>query len=176
MNLQYLVEQVLILVAGGVITVLIAWHFIKNDIQKYLNLPAAKTVKENDNPLLPLRLQAHERLIIFIERLNPSNLFIRLNEQGLSAKELQYIILHEIRSEYQHNVSQQLYINSASWNIMLKLKEDTIALINNAMAGLPAEASGTDLSKKVLEHLSEIEESPYTLMLEVIKQDIHQLF
>lgn len=176
MNLQYLIEQILILAAGGLITLLIGWYFIKSDIESYLQPKAAEPIKEGGDHLLSLRLQAHERLIIFTERLNPANLLIRLNQQGFSAKELQSIVLHEIRSEYQHNVSQQLYINSASWNILLKLKEDTIALINNAMSALSPDASGTDLSRKVLEHLTEIEESPYTLMLEMIKQDIHQLF
>lgn len=176
MNLQYLAEQILILAAGGLITVLVGWSFIKNDIQKYLRPEAAEAVKDGNEQLLQLRLQAHERLIIFTDRLNPANLFIRLNQQGFSARELQSILLHEIRSEYQHNVSQQLYINSASWNILLKLKEDTIALINNAMAVLPPEATGTHLSKKVLEHLAGIEESPYSLMLEMLKQDIHHLF
>ncbi|WP_158797834.1 hypothetical protein [Pedobacter sp. L105] len=176
MNLQYFVEQVLILAAGGLIALLVGWSFIKSDIQKYLRPDAVAPVKDENDQLLQLRLQAHERLIIFTERLNPSNLFIRLNQQGFSARELQSVILHEIRSEYQHNVSQQLYINSASWNILLKLKEDTIALINNAMAALPQDASGTDLSKKVLEHLAEIQESPYALMLEMLKQDIHHLF
>jgi hypothetical protein len=93
-----------------------------------------------------------------------------------SAYGLQSHILEEIRSEYQHNVSQQLYLNAASWNVLRKLKEDTIAMINNAVGGLPAEASGKDLSRKVLEHMAGIPENPYDLTLELIKQDIHQLF
>ncbi|PIG95609.1 hypothetical protein CS542_10575 [Pedobacter sp. IW39] len=57
-------------------------------------------------------------------------------------KELQAVILTEIRTEYQHNVTQQLYVSSANWNVLRKLKEDTISMFNNAVAGLPADASG----------------------------------
>lgn len=69
-----------------------------------------------------------------------------------------------------------MYVSSENWRIMSKLKEDTLAMINNAVAGLPADASGVDLSRIVLEHMAGIKENPYDLTLELIKRDIHQLF
>jgi len=176
MNLQYFLTQVAVFASGGIITVLFAWYLIRNDVQKYFSLKSFETRKEERSHLLPLRLQAHERMIVFVERLNPANLFIRLHQQGISAKELQSVILSEIRSEYQHNVTQQLYVGAASWNVICKLKEDTIAMLNNAVAGLPADASGVDLSRKVLEHMAVIADNPYYLTLELIQKDIHQLF
>ena len=176
MNLQYFLTQVAVFATGGILTVFFAWYLIRNDVQKYFSLKAFETRKEERSQLLSLRLQAYERMIVFVERLNPSNLLIRLHQQGISARELQSVILSEIRSEYQHNVTQQLYISAASWNVMRKLKEDTIAMLNNAVAGLPAEASGSDLSRKVLEHMAGIADNPYDLTLELIQKDIHQLF
>jgi len=167
---------VAVLATGGSITVAFAWYLIRNEVQKYFQLKSFEARKEERSHLLPLRLQAHERMIVFIERINPANLFVRLHQQGISGRELQGIILNEIRTEYQHNVTQQLYVNPASWNVLRKLKEDTIAMLNNAVAGLPAEASGIDLSRKVLEHMASISENPYDLSLELIQKDIHQLF
>lgn len=177
MNLQNLLTQVLILAAGGIITIMVSWYLLRDEIQKITShQPAEAAVKEENSPLLSLRLQAHERMIVFVDRMNPYNLFLRLHQQGMSAYELQALILNEIRSEYQHNVSQQLYVNATSWNVLRKLKEDTIAMINNAVGGLPAEATGKDLSRKILEHMAGIAENPYDLTIELIKQDIHQLF
>ena len=176
MNIPYFLTLVAILAIGGSITVAFAWYLIRNEVQKYFQLKSFEARKEERSHLLPLRLQAHERMIVFIERINPANLFIRLQQQGISARELQGIILNEIRTEYQHNVTQQLYVNPVSWNVLRKLKEDTIAMLNNAVAGLPAEASGIDLSRKVLEHMASISENPYDLSLELIQKDIHQLF
>lgn len=176
MNLQYFIYWTAVLAAGGIITFAVAYYFVKNDIQRYFNLKSFEIRHAERAHLLPLRLQAHERLIVFTERLNPSNLFLRLHQPGISGAALQSLILNEIRSEYQHNVTQQLYVNEQSWNVVRKLKDDTIAMVNNATAGLPADASGVDLSKKVLQHMASIADNPYDLTLDLIKKDIHQLF
>lgn len=176
---QYLtsfISQILLSAAGGILTLVGSWYFLREDIRKLLLKPPVEKAKDDQTQLLALRLQAHERMIVFVDRLNPTNLFLRLHEQGMSAHVLQSIILNEIRSEFQHNVSQQLYISAASWTVVRKLKEDTIAMINNAVGGLPVEATGRDLSRKVLEHMAGIADNPYDLTLELIKQDIHQLF
>lgn len=175
MNIIYFIGHAAILATGGAITVSVLWFLVRNDLKQYLeNRPAAGNTEQNN--LLSLRLQAHERLIVFTDRINPSNLFIRLHQPGIAAKTLQAHILNEIRSEYQHNVAQQLYIASVSWKVISKLKEDTIAMINNATAGLPADATATDLSRKVLEHMAGIKENPYEMTLEFLKKDIHKLF
>ncbi|MBB6500907.1 hypothetical protein [Pedobacter cryoconitis] len=176
MNVQYFLTLVAVLAAGGMITVIFTWFLTRNDIQQYISLKSAESRKEQQQHLLPLRLQAHERMIVFVERLNPSNLFIRLHQPGMTAKELQSLVLNEIRSEYQHNVTQQLYVSTSAWNVVRKLKEDTIAMLNNAVAGLPAGASGVELSRKVLEHMASVNDNPYDLTLELIQKDIHQLF
>lgn len=188
MNITYLVLPILVQIITVVSIVVISWYFIRLDILKYFkganssntkvaetDLKAAAGTPDQHN-LLTLRLQAHERLIVFTDRLNPANLFLRLHQPGISAKELHSLILNEIRLEYQHNVTQQLYVSSDNWRILSKLKEDTLAMINNAIAGLPADASGVDLSRIVLEHMAGIKENPYELTLELIKRDIHQLF
>ncbi|MCX2480860.1 hypothetical protein OQY15_17275 [Pedobacter sp. MC2016-15] len=176
MNLQYFLTQVAVHAAGGLIMITGSWYLLKNDIIRYFRKEPAASKEEDKVALLQLRLQAHERMIVFVDRLNPSNLFIRLYEQGVPAVQLQARILNEVRTEYQHNVSQQLYINAASWNVLRKLKDDTIAMINNAAGTLPADASGRDLSRTVLEHVAGIAENPYDLTIQLIKQDIHQMF
>lgn len=179
MSINYFFINAAILATGGTVTVTVLWLLVKSELPKYLkvnNITAAEPGKKEMTELFRLRLQAYERMIVFVERLNPSNLFIRLYQPGTSAKALQALILNEIRAEYEHNTAQQLYINSVSWTVLCKLKEDTIAMMNNAVAGLPADATGAELSRKVLEHMSSITENPYDLTLEFIKKDIHQLF
>lgn len=176
MDLQKFITDAGVLVIGGVATVAAGYYLIKDDIRTYFKMKFADQQKKTESPLLALRLQAHERLIIFIERINPSNLFIRVHHQGISLAELQATILSEIRSEYQHNITQQLYISTATWDVVKKLKDDTIAMVNNGVKNLPVDASGVDLSRKVLQHMASIENNPYELTLDLIKKDIHQLF
>jgi hypothetical protein len=152
------------------------YYVLKNDIQRFFNLKSIELNKEAKAQLLPLRLQAHERLILFVDRINPANLLVRLHQQGIGVATLQAGILNEIRSEYQHNITQQLYLDSAIWTVVRKLKDDTIAMMNNAVQGLPADANGIELSKSVLQHMTTISENPYDLTIELIKKDIAKLF
>ncbi|MEJ5994589.1 hypothetical protein WG904_09205 [Pedobacter sp. Du54] len=168
--------DLLVLLLGIFGALMAFYQFIKSDIQRFFDLKTNELNKESRASLLPLRLQAHERLIIFVERINPANLLVRLHQQGIGLKELQNLIVNDVKTEFQHNIAQQLYVNSSSWNVIRKLKDDTIAMINNAVLGLPATATGIDLSKKVLQHMASISENPYDLTIDHLKKDIQGLF
>lgn len=176
MNVTHFLTQVAILAAGGILALAAGYFLIKNDIQNYFRFKTLEVNKDNKTALLPLRLQAHERLIVFIERINPANLLVRLHQPAIELSALQSIILNEIKAEYQHNIAQQLYVDSTSWSVVRKLKDDTIAMINNVVQGLPENSTGVDLSKKVLQHMSTIEENPYELTINILKKDIQALF
>ena len=161
---------------GGIISVIVAYLLIKNDIQNYFRFKSLEINKDASGTLFPLRLQAHERLIVFVDRINPGNLLLRLHQPGISIAALQSLILNEVKSEYQHNITQQLYLDTVSWNVVSKLKDDTIAMINNAVQVLPENATGIDLSKKILQHLSTIENNPYDLTIDHLKKNIQILY
>ncbi|SHG85304.1 DUF7935 family protein [Pedobacter caeni] len=176
MNIESLLTETAALSIAGVVTVSVGYYLVKGDIQTWFRLKSAGQPQNEKAQLLPLRLQAHERLIVFIERINPSNLFLRLHHQGIAVKDLQSLALNEIRAEYQHNVTQQLYVTESTWNVIRKLKDDTLAMVSNAAKDLPEHSTGIDLSRKVLQHMAGIADNPYELTLDLIKKDIHQLF
>lgn len=176
MNVQQIVIDIAVLFLGVFLALFAIFYLLKNDIHRFFNLKTIELNKESRAHLLPLRLQAHERLIIFTDRINPANLLVRLHQQGIGITTLQAGILNEVRSEYQHNITQQLYIDSITWNVVRKLKDDTIAMINNAVKGLPADANGIELSKAILQHMASIDENPYDLTIELVKKDIQKLF
>jgi len=175
MEITYLLTLVAVIAAGGTITLVASWYLLKKDIRRSFSPELPSSDKKGNAQLLALRLQAHERMIVFIDRLNPSNLFLRLNQPGMTARQLQAVVLNEVRAEYQHNVSQQLYINAETWDVLCKLKDDTIAMINNAVGELSADASSINLSRKILEHVAGIKANPYELTLGLLKQNIHEL-
>jgi hypothetical protein len=125
---------------------------------------------------LPLRLQAYERLVLFTDRINPANLLIRLNGNRYSAAELHSLIVSDIRNEYQHNVTQQIYVSDRAWTVTKRVKEDTLSLVNNAVKALPEAATGLDLGKFILNHLNRLEENPYDIATNLIRKDLEDLF
>jgi hypothetical protein len=176
MNAMPIFINIVTLFVGLLASFLAIYYILKSDIERYFNLKNIELKKENRADLLPLRLQAHERIIIFIDRINPANLLLRLHQQGINIAALQAGILNEVKTEYQHNITQQLYVSNETWDVVRKLKDDTISMINNAVKGLPADANGIELSKVILQHMATIEENPYDLTIVLVKKDIHKLF
>jgi hypothetical protein len=162
---------------SGVLIFFVAWNFIKPMLMQRLNFQRVELKKSGLQHTLPLRLQAYERSVLFIERINPSNLLVRLHAPGMSATQLHQIVLAEIRSEYQHNISQQIYVSDISWSVVKRIKDETIGIVSSALNTLPPEASAMDLSKSVLTHLAGLEsENPYDVALSLVKRDIQNLF
>ncbi|MBC7758199.1 MAG: hypothetical protein H7069_05045, partial [Phormidesmis sp. FL-bin-119] len=102
---------------AGLIVFFVAWVFVKAYLDQRFNFRMIELKKESLKLTLPLRLQAYERTILFLERISPPNMLIRLHVPGMSAREMQQVIIADIRAEYQHNISQQLYVSATTWNV-----------------------------------------------------------
>ena len=125
---------------------------------------------------LPLRLQAYERMCLFLERITPSNLLLRLVPSAMSALELQQILLQEIRDEYNHNVAQQLYMSTNAWEQITNAMNETVAAINQAATDVPGEAPPAELAKKIFSQVIEKEVQPAAHALKVLKEEIRLVF
>ena len=125
---------------------------------------------------LPLRLQAYERMCLFLERITPNNLLLRLVPSAMSALELQQILLHEIREEYNHNAAQQMYISIAAWEQITNAMNETVSVINQSASEIQGEAPPADLAKKIFSHVIEKEVQPASHAIKVLKEEIRTLF
>ncbi len=98
-----------------------------------------------------LKLQAYERLILFLERINPSNLISRLNQADISLPEMQMVLISSVRAELEHNITQQLYVSDDAWTLIKASTEETVAIINGIAKELPQDASGSVLNHAIVE-------------------------
>lgn len=98
-----------------------------------------------------LKLQAYERLTMFTERAALKNLVSRTSTNGLTVVDAQLIFLETIKSEYEYNVSQQIYVADDMWKAITNLKDQNTYIINQLAATLPSAANGIELSKRILE-------------------------
>ena len=99
----------------------------------------------------PLKLQAYERLILLADRIALPNLISRSNQPGLSVREMQNLLVQTIRQEFDHNITQQIYVSPEAWDAIRNLKEQNLLIINQVSSYLPETASGQDLNKSLLE-------------------------
>lgn len=100
-----------------------------------------------------MQLQAYERLTLLVDRIALPNLISRMNQSGLSAKEMQLLLIQTIKQEFDYNITQQIYVSAEAWNAVKNLKEQTMLIINQFSSTLPQEATGADLNKLLLEYL-----------------------
>ncbi len=161
---------------AGLATVALAYYLVKPHLERAEGIQLLELKKAVTNQTLPLRLQAYERMVLFIERVNPANMLIRLSATDYTAAELHSIVVNEIRNEYQHNVTQQIYVSPMAWGVIRRVKNDTLGIVTNAVKALPEDASGLELSRTILMHLSKLEENPYDIAGAMIRKDLDDIF
>lgn len=164
----------IILPAGAVLYAmfLVVRMFIRKEYDQ--RLIDMKT--KNNEIVLPIRLQAYERICLFLERITPKNLIIRLNQGDLTSVELQHVILHEVREEFGHNLSQQVYMSAEAWVMVKNAMEEIIMLINESAAELEENSKGIDLARKVFEKEVQRQQFSTESALGFVKAEIQTTF
>ncbi|MBO9151411.1 hypothetical protein ACFOTA_04280 [Chitinophaga sp. GCM10012297] len=171
----------IVIIAGAV--VLVIWTLKdtlkkgekkeKEEKEKELKAAAGKT--EGGGVILPLQLQAYERIVLFVERIAPQNLISRVNQPGFTVLDMQIAMVSSIKSEYDHNVSQQIYVTAQAWEAVKTVKEQTISIINQIGLKLPPDAPSIELNKQILELFMLQPESPSDIAIEIINSEARKL-
>jgi hypothetical protein len=126
---------------------------------------------------LPIRLQAFERLVIFLERITPTSLLQRVNKPGMTALDLQRALIANIRMEFEHNLSQQIYVSHETWGMIVEVKEELVAIINKVGSNIPDTATGKDLSRAVLEYfINNDQVMPTQKALDTLKLEVRKIY
>jgi hypothetical protein len=103
--------------------------------------------------ILPIRLQAYERMALFLERISLQNLILRVNQPGMNAAGLQSVMLREIREEFSHNLSQQVYMGQGTWVLIRNAMEDIVSMINTCAQEVDPEAPAIELARILFERM-----------------------
>ena len=118
-----------------------------------------------------LQLQAYERLAVFAERAGLKNLITGSDVHGQSAAIMHGVLTENLKSEYDYNVSQQIYVSKEIWDAVTKLKDQNIYIINQLAAMLPTQANSLDLSKRILEYSMSQNSELNTIVLDAIQHE-----
>ena len=176
MNLLPFLLDIIKYTIAGMGVVWIAFYLIKPYLDRDEKIQLLEFRKTLSNQTLPLRLQAYERLVLFVERINPANMLIRVNATSYTAAELLALVVEDIRSEYQHNITQQIYVSTRAWSVIKHVKDDTFNIINNAYKSLSENATGMEMAKTILTYISELDDNPYELGSIALRKDLEDLF
>ena len=175
---MYIVVLVLSMLAmaaltGGIVYLLVKRYFDNEQKSRLLQIKMderAETLKV----VTPIRLQAYERMALFLERISPESLVLRCYQPGMDLKLLQGVMTKNIRDEWEHNLSQQVYLTPALWASIREAKDEMINLVNASAVSLTDESDPTRLAAAIF--ASAAQHSPAAAALETLSAEIHELF
>ncbi|BDD05347.1 DUF7935 family protein [Aureibacter tunicatorum] len=147
-------------------------QFLNKDFEKKL---ADLKIKSTEQ-VITNRLQAYERMCLYLERISPSNIISRSNKPNMSVQELQFALINDIREEFNYNLSQQLYISDEAWEAIRNVTEEVILEINHSGQSLDKKASGIELAKKLIENWTSKEIDPIHQVLMAVKAEVRTIF
>lgn len=146
-------------------------------INKFLNNEEGKRkfelYRENRNQALPIKLQAYERLVLLLERINPINLMMRIEPNGLDAPSYGTLLIYQIQNEMEHNLAQQIYVTPDCWEVIMKAKNGIVTQIRSFSIdnNIP---SGELMRNSILTELTHTESSS-AIAIAFIKEELKKL-
>ncbi len=173
MNTERIIDIFLYLIPS-LVTGLIAYYFFKEHTKNEDGRRRFLLKKDMQVNALPVRLQAYERLTIFLERMTPSKMLIRISPKSSNKESYESLLILTIEQEFEHNLSQQIYVSDRCWSIITAAKNATIQLIRKA--SLLEKTDTADKLREVI--LTEMMERrpPSDAALSFIREEVSELW
>ena len=176
MNWYEIVIEMLKYIVPLVVVFAFIYFILNNYLEENFKLRSLDLKLQNQEAITPIRMQAYERVVVYLERISPSALIMRIHKSGMSSRLLHAEMIKSIRSEYDHNIAQQIYMSNASWELVKSAKEEMIKLINTSAHKVNENADGVELCKVLLDVTMNVEKLPTQIALEYVKKEIRQSF
>lgn len=160
-------------VTGWIVYLLVKRYFDNQQKVQLLKIKMderAETLKV----VTPIRLQAYERMALFLERISPDSLVLRCWKPGMDLRLLQGVMTKNIRDEWEHNLSQQVYLSPELWARIREAKDEMVNLVNSAAVTLADTTDPTRLAAGIF--ASAAQHSPTSVALEAMHKEINELF
>jgi hypothetical protein len=174
-----------LIIAGVVLYVFHEYMNFVNERDKRLAVLNSKVKPEASTSVIQapgsdftakLRLQAAERFVLYLERIEPGRLVMRSHQNGMSAKMLQNEMLKSIREEFDHNLSQQIYVSENAWSLIKGAKDEMTKFVTATGEGMKSDSTSIDFSRKMFQAASKVDKLPGEVAIEYLRQEMNELF
>lgn len=167
--------SVLLEIVKITVPALIVFFTVHKLLQTYLNqqteLRRLELSGEQRQQVLPMKLQAYERLSLLCERINLPSLLVRVRQEGMTARQLHLSMLSTIQQEYEHNITQQVYVSAKLWEIIQVARDDAVQMLSLALEATGPEATGREFGRSLLELIEKRGPSALDKALLAIKKE-----
>lgn len=157
----------------AVVTGAVAFYFFRLHTRNEEGRRRYLLHKESQKNSLPIRLQAYERMALFLERIAIPSLVVRVAPKSTDKSDYENLLIRNIENEFEHNLSQQIYMSDECWNIIKAAKSATIQAIRKA--GMSEADNANKLREDILNDTMDMQ-SPSATALAYIKREIGELW
>ncbi len=164
--------DILMITIPAVIVFLTSWLLLRNLLRNEQEKRRQDIVLQNSRTIVPIRLQAYERIVLFLERISLESLLLRISAPGMNATQLHSALLTTIRSEFEHNLSQQVYMSPQAWEVVRNARSNMIKLVNSVFEKTTASTSAIDYSKLLLDEVMKLEKEPTRAAIDYLKAEL----
>jgi hypothetical protein len=168
--------EILKITLPSIIMLIAVYYIVGGFLRNNENRQKLKAIHGNQKLITPVRLQAYERLVLLLERISPESLVMRADYPGKTCEQLHTELLQAIRAEFEHNLSQQLYVSVEAWDSVRNAKNYTVTLINTAAKDVEDGAPAIELSRRILDMSVELEQPITGKAINELKREIQQIF
>ncbi len=168
--------QIIVSILPALVVFMTTALFLKKQSEKEMRraqLEYKKPIKSQN--FLSERMEAYQRSILLLERINPNSLVMRIHNPAFPAKVFQSELIKAVREEFDHNVTQQLFVSIDAWKILKSAKDETLKIINLAGQQMNDLSMSTDLAGKIFEIVGEVGELPSEIAVEYLKKEFQEL-
>ena len=156
----------------SLIMLLMAYLIIQKFLVSELQRKQIALMRDTQNITMPLRMQAYERLAILTERIHPRQIMQRVYTPDMTVADLRFALVLSINTEWEHNLSQQIYVSRQVWETVKHMKETELALVYQIAAQLPGDAPAKELQVRLADYISSQEDGiPAEIALQVISEE-----
>ena len=167
--------EILKILLPALLVMITAWLVIRNMLRDDQDRRRQDLLLQTVKTITPVKLQAYERIVLFLERITPESLIMRTAKPEMTAQQLQSVLVSNIRSEYEHNLSQQIYMSHEAWEMVKNARGTVVRLVNSVASQLPPAATGEELSRMLLEEVMEMDAEPTKTAISYIKSELARI-
>ena len=172
--MEYLLDIIKIIIPA-LLVFLTAWVLLRNMIRNDQEKRRQEVILQGARTVTPIKLQAYERIVLFLERISLESLLIRVSTHDMTVAQLHSALVTTIRSEFEHNLSQQIYMSPQAWEVVKNARSNTIKMINSEAEKMKGDAPGINLSKQLLSRVMELDKESTRAAIDYIKGEVGRM-
>ncbi len=168
------IVQFFLAIIPSIIVGLVAYYFFKNYIKDQESRRDYTVQKDLKKEVLPKRLLALERMTLYLERIDPARLLVRVKPDSADKFAYETKLIQTIEEEFEHNLTQQIYMSADCWDAIRSTKNATITLIRKST--MHEQVDTADKLREII--LAELTEgmAPSATGLAYIKKEVHKIW